>query len=113
MSFETVILHGIDESYPKSISVEEVAEFIFATKQAVYKWEKGLNYPQADKMISLAMLYGVNPIAFFMEEGDEPSFLCMLTSVYGLSSNFSTASIALSMAFPKMAYKSTVLIKSI
>lgn len=57
----------------RNLSVEEVAEFIFATKQAVYKWEKGLNYPQADKMISLAMLYGVNPIAFFMEEGDEPS----------------------------------------
>ena len=36
ISFETIILHGIDESYPKSISVEEVAEFISIKKSEAF-----------------------------------------------------------------------------
>ena len=82
----------------KSLSVDEVREYLrLGSVQAVYKYEKGKSYPQADTMFALMELYEANlsdiickhedRASSFSEEGLEPSFafswLCMfLTGVH-------------------------------
>lgn len=45
----------------KKLSVEEVREYLcLGTVQAVYKYEKGKCYPQADTMFALMELYEAN-----------------------------------------------------
>lgn len=59
----------------RNLSVRDVMEYMgFESTQAIYKWEAGKCYPQADNLIALAMLYNVNAIAFFMEEDEMSSF---------------------------------------
>ncbi len=42
------------------LSVEEVRAYMkMASRQAIYKWEKGDNFPSADNLLALADLYGV------------------------------------------------------
>lgn len=42
----------------KNLSVEDVREYLMlGTVQAVYKYERGLSYPQADTMFALMELY--------------------------------------------------------
>ena len=58
----------------RNISVKQVMEYMgFESMQAVYKWETGKCFPQADNLIALAMLYQVNPIELLVKEGDEMS----------------------------------------
>lgn len=53
----------------KGIKVKEVAEYMgFLSTQAIYKWEKGKCFPQADNLIALALLYDVNPADLLVEE---------------------------------------------
>ena len=82
----------------KSLSVDEVREYLrLGSVQAVYKYEKGKSYPQADTMFALMELYEANlsdiickhedRASSFSEEGLEPSFAfswrCMfLTGVH-------------------------------
>lgn len=69
----------------KSLSVDEVREYLrLGSVQAVYKYEKGKSYPQADTMFALMELYEANlnditckhedRVSSFSEEGLESSF---------------------------------------
>ena len=51
------------------ISVKQVMEYMgFESTQAVYKWEAGKCYPQADNLVALAILYNVSPMELLVEE---------------------------------------------
>ena len=53
----------------RNISVKQVMEYMgFESTQAVYKWEAGKCYPQADNLVALAILYNVSPIELLVEE---------------------------------------------
>ena len=67
----------------RQISVRQVTEYMgFESMQAVYKWEAGKCFPQADNLIALAMLYQVNPIELLVKEGDEMSSSCFLWKIH-------------------------------
>lgn len=40
----------------------------FESTKAVYKWEAGKCYPQADNLVALAILYNVSPMELLVEE---------------------------------------------
>ena len=45
----------------KALTVEEVREYLrLGSVQAVYKYERGESYPQADTMFALMQLYGAS-----------------------------------------------------
>ena len=53
----------------RNISVKQVMEYMgFESAQAVYKWEAGKCYPQADNLVALAILYNVSPMERLVEE---------------------------------------------
>jgi transcriptional regulator with XRE-family HTH domain len=53
----------------RHISVKQVMEYMgFESTQAVYKWEAGKCYPQADNLVALAILYNVSPLELLVEE---------------------------------------------
>ena len=53
----------------RKISVKQVKEYMgFESTQAVYKWEAGKCYPQADNLVALAILYNVSPMELLVEE---------------------------------------------
>lgn len=60
----------------KNLSVDEVREYLcLGSVQAVYKYEKGKSYPQADTMFALMELYeaDLHDIINDFEEGEQPS----------------------------------------
>ena len=58
----------------RKISVKQVMEYMgFESTQAVYKWEAGKCFPQADNLIALAILYRVSPMEHLVEEDLVPS----------------------------------------
>lgn len=60
------------------LSVKQVVEYMgFESTQAVYKWEAGKCFPQADNLIALAMLYNVNPLELLVEEDLVSSSCCL------------------------------------
>ena len=62
----------------RKISVRQVMEYMgFESTQAVYKWEAGRCYPQADNLLALAKLYNVSPMELLVEE-DSVSSSCRL-----------------------------------
>ena len=67
----------------KKISVKQVMEYMgFESTQAVYKWEAGKCYPQADNLLALAILYNVSPMELLVEE-DSLSSSCRLGGMIG------------------------------
>ena len=42
-----------------SMTQEYFAKAVGVSRQAVYKWEKGISYPEAEKLILIAKLFGV------------------------------------------------------
>lgn len=44
----------------KNITQEELAEKLYITDRAVSKWERGLSLPDADKMLELCNILGIN-----------------------------------------------------
>lgn len=53
----------------RKISVKQVMEYMgFESTQAVYKWEAGKCFPQADNLVALAILYHVSPMELLVEE---------------------------------------------
>ena len=53
----------------RNISMKQVMEYMgFESTQAVYKWEAGKCYPQADNLVALAILYNVSPMELLVEE---------------------------------------------
>ena len=64
----------------RNISVKQVMEYMgFESTQAIYKWESGKCYPQADNLLALAKLYNVNPMELLVEEGAMSSSFFVLT----------------------------------
>lgn len=62
----------------RSISVKQVMEYMgFESTQAVYKWEAGKCYPQADNLLALAKLYNVSPMELLVEEDSLSSSCCL------------------------------------
>ena len=60
----------------RKISVKQVMEYMgFESTQAVYKWEAGKCFPQADNLLALAILYRVSPMELLVEE-DRVSSSC-------------------------------------
>ena len=58
----------------RKISVKQVMEYMgFESTQAVYKWEAGKCFPQADNLIALAILYRVSPMELLVEVDLVPS----------------------------------------
>ena len=56
------------------ITVRQVMEFMgFESTQAVYKWEAGKCFPQADNLMALAKLYHVSPFELIVEEDTKVS----------------------------------------
>lgn len=52
----------------RKISVKQVMEYMgFESTQAVYKWEAGKCFPQADNLIALAILYRVSPMELLVD----------------------------------------------
>ena len=52
-----------------NLTVKQVVDYMgFASTQAIYKWESGKCFPQADNLIALAKLYDVNPAELLIEE---------------------------------------------
>ena len=52
----------------KGWSQEELANQLDVSRQAIYKWEKGMCFPQADNLMALAKLFGVNPNDIMVEK---------------------------------------------
>ena len=62
----------------RRISVKQVMEYMgFESTQAVYKWEAGRCYPQADNLLALAKLYNVSPMELLVEEDSLSSSCCL------------------------------------
>lgn len=52
----------------RDLSVEEVRAYLgLGSVQAVYKYEAGRNYPQADLLLALMELYGADPLDLICE----------------------------------------------
>lgn len=66
----------------RNISVKQVMEYMeFESTQAVYKWERGKCFPQADNLLALAQLYGVNPLELMVEEDETSSSVFMFRAM--------------------------------
>jgi len=62
----------------KNLTVDQVREYLcLGSVQAVYKYERGKSYPQADTMFALMELYeaDLKDIIYKYEEGLEPSLV--------------------------------------
>ena len=67
----------------RKISVRQVMEYMgFESTQAVYKWEAGRCYPQADNLLALAKLYNVSPMELLVEEDSLSSSLFFIHSSF-------------------------------
>ena len=67
----------------RNISVKQVMEYMgFESTQAVYKWEAGKCYPQADNLVALAILYNVSPMELLVEEDHVSSSSRLWSKMY-------------------------------
>ena len=67
----------------RNISVKQVMEYMgFESTQAVYKWEAGQCYPQADNLVALAILYNVSPMELLVEEDRVSSSSCLWGNLF-------------------------------
>ena len=67
----------------RNISVKQVMEYMgFESTQAVYKWEAGKCYPQADNLVALAILYNVSPMELLVEEDRVSSSGCLWGNLF-------------------------------
>ena len=65
------------------IRVKQVMEYMgFESTQAVYKWEAGKCYPQADNLVALAILYNVSPMELLVEEDRVSSSSCLWGNLF-------------------------------
>ena len=63
----------------RKFSVKQVAEYMeFESTQAVYKWEAGKCFPQADNLVALSILYNVSPLELLVEEDNMSSSFCFI-----------------------------------
>lgn len=53
----------------RNISVEQIRKYLqFESTQAIYKWENGKCFPQADNLLALAKLFKVSPTEILVEK---------------------------------------------
>lgn len=53
----------------RNISVEQIRKYLqFESAQAIYKWENGKCFPQADNLLALAKLFKVSPFEILVEK---------------------------------------------
>ena len=66
----------------QKLSVEEVRKYLqIGSQQAIYKWEEGACYPQADTLLVLMQLYGIEVndlISEEISESDRDAISCKL-----------------------------------
>ena len=56
----------------RQLSVRQVSEYLYlGSVQAVYKYERGCGFPQADTLLALMELYGIHDIRQLVEEQNE------------------------------------------
>lgn len=46
--------------YKNGYTMDDVAQYVGVTKQAVWVWERGMSLPRADSIQKLAELFGVS-----------------------------------------------------
>lgn len=69
----------------RNLSVREVMDYMgFESTQAIYKWEAGKCYPQADNLVALAKLYNVSPMELLVEEDEMSSSFDFIGNEYEL-----------------------------
>lgn len=57
----------------KKLTIEEVREYLqIGSQQAIYKWEEGRCYPQADNLLALMQLYEVGLEELVYRKGEYP-----------------------------------------
>ncbi len=69
----------------KHLSVDDVREYLcLGSVQAIYKYERGKSYPQADTLLALMELYNANiyDIVRYHEEDEMSSSLFLLLKKY-------------------------------
>ena len=55
----------------KRISVEQIRRYLqLESIQAIYKWENGKCFPQADNLLALAKLFEVSPFGILVEQSN-------------------------------------------
>lgn len=55
----------------KRISVEQIRKYLqLESMQAIYKWENGKCFPQADNLLALAKLFEVSPFEILVEKSN-------------------------------------------
>lgn len=53
----------------RNITVDQIRRYLhFGSAQAIYKWENGRCFPQADNLMALARLFNVNPADIMVED---------------------------------------------
>lgn len=53
----------------RNITVEQIRRYLqFGSAQAIYKWENGRCFPQADNLLALARLFNINPTDIMVED---------------------------------------------
>lgn len=55
----------------RNLTQDQLADLLDVSRQAVSKWESDTAYPETDKLIRLAELYGVS-VDYLLREGSEP-----------------------------------------
>ena len=67
----------------RNISVKQVMGYMgYESTQAVYQWEAGKCYPQADNLVALAILYNVSPMELLVEEDRVSSSSCLWGNLF-------------------------------
>lgn len=65
----------------KNISVEQIRQYMqLESPQAIYKWEKGKCFPQADNLLALAKLFEVDATDIMVEKKCT-GYFCFLTEI--------------------------------
>lgn len=67
---------------PSMVLLEQMEYMGFESTQAVYKWEAGKCYPQADNLVALAILYNVSPMELLVEEDRVSSSSCLWGNLF-------------------------------
>ncbi len=57
----------------KNLSQEELARLLGVDRSTVAKWEIGTNLPRAEKLITLAKIFGCSVDKLFTSDKNEPS----------------------------------------
>lgn len=66
----------------KKITQEELADLLYVSKQAVSKWEKGINLPDIERMEKICKLFNIKIDELLSEDLSTNSWLYIMTFWY-------------------------------